>query len=247
MIKICNINKYFGNNHVLKDISLNIKKGEVISIIGPSGAGKSTLIRCINLLTKPDKGDILIGNKSIINTENLYEIRQKIGMVFQSYNLFEHLSVVENITIAPIKLLGKNKSETKELAIKLLNKVGLGDKIFAVPSELSGGQKQRVAIARALAMEPNILLFDEPTSALDPLMKNEVLSIMYKLAKEGMTMIIVTHEMNFAKAISDRTIFMSEGEIVEDDIPEVIFNNPKDERTRNFVMFELNNKYIKLK
>lgn len=247
MIKVYNINKKYGESHILKNISFNVKKGETISIIGSSGAGKSTLIRCLNLLIKPDEGDIIINGESVINSDNIYKIRQKIGMVFQDYNLFEHLTVKENITIAPIKLLKKSKEEATELATKLLNMVELGDKIDCMPSELSGGQKQRVAIARALAMEPDILLFDEPTSALDPLMKNEVLSIMYKLSKEGMTMIIVTHEMDFAEAISDRTIFMCDGEIIEDDIPEIIFEKAKDERTRKFVNLELSNKYIQMK
>lgn len=241
MIKVYNINKKYGKNHILKNISFNVNRGEIISIIGESGAGKSTLIRCINLLIKPDEGDVIINNKSIVNSKNIYEIRQKIGMVFQNYNLFEHLTVKENLTLAPIKLLKKSKVEAENMAKKLLNVVELEDKIDYMPSELSGGQKQRVAIARALAMEPEILLFDEPTSALDPLMKNEVLSIISKLAQKGMTMIIVTHEMDFAKAISDRIIFMCNGEIVEDDKPETIFEKPKDMRTIRFVNFKSNN------
>lgn len=234
MIKLCNINKKIGGNHILKNISFNVNKGEVVSIIGPSGAGKSTLLRCINLLTRPNDGDVLINNESIINTTDLHKIRQNIGMVFQEYNLFEHLTVKENLTIAPIKLLGKSEKDAEKIAKKILKKVGLEDKMSSIPSELSGGQKQRAAIARALIMEPDILLFDEPTSALDPLMKAEVLNIINKLAKSGMTMVIVTHEMDFAKKVSDRVVFMSDGEIVEDNIPEIIFENPKDDRTKKF-------------
>lgn len=234
MIKLCNINKNFGDNQVLKNVSFNVNKGEVVSIIGPSGAGKSTLVRCINMLTKPDDGDIYINNENIVNSTDLPKIRQKIGMVFQEYNLFDHLTVKENLTIAPVKLLGKSKKDAEKIATKILKVVGLEEKMNSIPSELSGGQKQRVAIARALTMEPDILLFDEPTSALDPVMKEEVLTIINKLAKDGMTMVIVTHEMDFAKKISDRTVFMSNGEIVEDNTPEIIFGNPKDDRTKKF-------------
>ena len=234
MIKLCNINKNFGDNQILKNVSFNVNKGEVVSIIGPSGAGKSTLVRCINMLTKPDAGDIYINNENIVNSTDLPKIRQKIGMVFQEYNLFDHLTVKENLTIAPVKLLGKSKKDAEKIATKILKVVGLEEKMNSIPSELSGGQKQRVAIARALTMEPDILLFDEPTSALDPVMKEEVLTIINKLAKDGMTMVIVTHEMDFAKKISDRTVFMSNGEIVEDNTPEIIFGNPKDDRTKKF-------------
>jgi len=234
MIKLCNINKNFGDNQVLKNVSFNVNKGEVVSIIGPSGAGKSTLVRCINMLTKPDAGDIYINNENIVNSSDLPKIRQKIGMVFQEYNLFDHLTVKENLTIAPVKLLGKSKKDAEKIATKILKVVGLEEKMNSIPSELSGGQKQRVAIARALTMEPDILLFDEPTSALDPVMKEEVLNIINKLAKDGMTMVIVTHEMDFAKKISDRTVFMSNGEIIEDNTPEIIFGSPKDDRTKKF-------------
>lgn len=247
MIKVSNIDKKYGDNYVLKNVSFSVNKGEIISIIGPSGAGKSTLLRCINLLTQPDKGNIYINNKNIINSDNIYKVRQKVGMVLQDYNLFNHLTVKENITIAPIKLLKKNKEEAEISAMKLLKLVELDDKKDAMPYELSGGQKQRVAIARALAMKPKVILFDEPTSALDPLMKNEVLSIIYQLAKNGMTMIIVTHEMDFAKVVSDRIIFMSDGEIIEIGTPEEIFINPKKEKTKKFIKMQLKNEYTKIK
>lgn len=247
MIKVSNIDKKYGDNYVFKNVSFSVNKGEIISIIGPSGAGKSTLLRCINLLTQPDKGNIYINNKNIINSDNIYKVRQKVGMVLQDYNLFNHLTVKENITIAPIKLLKKNKEEAEISAMKLLKLVELDDKKDAMPYELSGGQKQRVAIARALAMKPKVILFDEPTSALDPLMKNEVLSIIYQLAKDGMTMIIVTHEMDFAKAVSNRIIFMSDGEIIEIGTPEEIFINPKKEKTKKFIKMQLKNEHTKIK
>lgn len=233
MIKLENIYKCFGENQVLKDVSLQIKKGQVVSIIGKSGAGKSSLLRCINNLLEPDKGNVFIDGKKI-NNDNITTMRQKIGMVFQECNLFEHLTVKENLTLAPIKLLKESKEKTEKNAKMFLSVVGLENKLNSKPYELSGGEKQRVAIARCLMMNPEIILFDEPTSALDPLMKEEVLSIINKLAKDGMTMVIVTHEMDFAKAISDRTIFMSNGEIIEDNIPEIIFENPKDDRTKKF-------------
>ena len=242
MIKIDKINKFYGENHVLKDVSLEIKKGEVISIIGKSGAGKSTLIRCINMLAEPDNGEVYIDGINIKNT-NISKTRQKIGIVFQGYNLFEHLTVMENLTIAPIKLLKQSKDIAQKKAKEMLKTVGIEDKANVMPAELSGGQEQRVAIARALVMNPEIILFDEPTSALDPIMTNEVLKTIYKLAKSGMTMIIVTHEMKFAKIVSDRIIYMENGEIVEEGTPEQIFDNPKDSRTKEFVEFELGEKW----
>jgi polar amino acid transport system ATP-binding protein len=237
MIKLEKINKYYGNNHVLKNISLEINKGEIVSIIGKSGAGKSTILRCINMLTEPDNGYIYING---INAKdcNITKMRQKIGMVFQSYNLFEHLTVKENLIIGPTKLLRKNKNFAEEKAQELLNIVGLEDKISAFPSELSGGQKQRIAIARVLTMEPEIILFDEPTSSLDPIMKNEVLEIIYKLTSNDITMIIVTHEMRFAKTVSDRVIYIEDGELIEDGTSKQIFDNSQDERTRRFIEFE---------
>ena len=239
MIKVFNINKKYGKNQVLKNISFDVNKGEIISIIGPSGAGKSTLIRCLDLLIQPDEGNILINNKNIINSKSIYKDRQKIGMVFQNYNLFEHLTVKENITISPIKLLKMNKEEAEEIAIKLLDFVGLMDKINSMPSELSGGQKQRVAIIRALAMDPDILLFDEPTSALDPLSKKEIVSIIQELANEGKTIIFATHEIDLAQNISDKTIFMSNGRIIEYDKSNNLFEKPKNDETKAFIKYKL--------
>jgi len=240
MIKLNNINKFDGEKHILKNISLEIKKGEVVSIIGKSGAGKSTLIRCINGLTTADSGDVYIDKINIKDT-NISKTRQKIGMVFQSYNLFEHLTIMENLTITPIKLLKQNKSVAEEEAKELLKIVGLEDRVNCIPAQLSNGEKQRVAIARVLAMKPEIILFDEPTSALDPIMRNEVLTVINKLAKNGMTMIIITHEMNFAKIISDRVIYMEEGRIIETGTVKQIFECPKKEETKKFVEFEQNN------
>lgn len=239
MIKIENLKKSYNDNYALKDVSLEVAKGEVVTIIGKSGAGKSTLLRCVNRLVSPDSGAVYIDD-TMVDDSNIAKMRQRIGMVFQSFNLFEHLTVMENLTIAPIKLLGQSKSVAESRAKELLKTVGLETKINAIPSELSGGEKQRVAIARTLAMKPDVLLLDEPTSALDPIMTNEVLLIIYKLAKSGMTMLIVTHEMNFAKAISNRVIYMETGEIVEQGSPKQIFDNPQDERTKRFVEFELN-------
>ena len=236
MIKVKNLKKQFGNNVVLKDISVAIEKGEVISVIGPSGSGKSTFLRCINGLEEFDGGHILVDNEDMADKNlNIDKLREKIGMVFQSFNLFPHLTVLQNITLAPVTLKKVTKLEAIKLGKELLEKVGLLDKADVYPSSLSGGQKQRVAIARALAMKPEALLFDEPTSALDPEMVGEVLKVMKDLAKEGMTMIVVTHEMGFAREVCDRVIFMADGEIVEQGKPEEVFLNPQNERTQNFL------------
>lgn len=236
IIKIDNLKKSFDGKEILKGINLEVKKGEVISIIGPSGSGKSTLLRCINFLEKPDSGNIHFQDQLIENKENkLNIIRQKMGMVFQSFNLFPHMTVLENIYMAP-KLTGKmTRAQAEDKAIDLLKTLGLEDKKDQHPNKLSGGQKQRIAMARSLAMEPEIMLFDEVTSALDPEMVKEVLDVMTNLAKSGMTMIIVTHEMNFAKSISDRVIFMADGQIVEEGKPEDIFENPKTDRAKEFL------------
>ena len=236
MIKVKNLKKQFGNNVVLKDISVAIEKGEVISVIGPSGSGKSTFLRCINGLEEFDGGHILVDNEDMADKNlNIDKLREKIGMVFQSFNLFPHLTVLENIILAPVTLKTMSKEEDKVKAKELLKKVGLEEKADFYPSSLSGGQKQRVAIARALAMNPEAILFDEPTSALDPEMVGEVLQVMKSLAKEGMTMIVVTHEMGFAREVCDRVIFMADGEIVEQGSPNDVFLNPQHERTQNFL------------
>lgn len=236
MIKIEHLSKTYGNLAVLKDVNAEIKKGEVISIIGPSGTGKSTFLRCLNLLETPSSGDIYIDGENIFPKKvKTSRIRLKMGMVFQSFNLFEHLSVLDNITLGPVKLLKKTKTDAEKKAIELLQVVGLAEKMNAYPNELSGGQKQRVAIARCLAMEPEIILFDEPTSALDPTMVSEVLGVIRRLAKEGMTMVIVTHEMRFARDISTRVFYMDEGIVYEEGTPEQIFNHPEKEKTKAFV------------
>lgn len=236
MIKVNNLKKNFGSNQVLKSIDLTITKGEVVCIIGPSGSGKSTLLRCLNGLEEIDSGEIFINNRKLTDKPaELNEIRQNIGMVFQQFNLFPHLSVVENITLAPIELNKLVKEESREYALNLLELVGLADKIDAYPHSLSGGQKQRVAIARALAMHPEIMLFDEPTSALDPEMVGEVLAVMKQLAAEGMTMIVVTHEMAFAREVADRVVFVDAGYIVEENDPKTLFDSPQKDRTKAFL------------
>ena len=236
MINVNNLHKYFGENEVLKGIDETINKGEVVVVIGPSGSGKSTFLRCLNLLEEPTDGEIIFEGENITDKNtNINKIREKMGMVFQQFNLFPHKTVLENLTIAPINVKNKSKEEAVKKANDLLKKVGLLDKANAYPSSLSGGQKQRIAIARALAMEPDVMLFDEPTSALDPEMVGEVLNVMKDLAKEGMTMIVVTHEMGFAREVGDRIIFMDGGKIVEQGTPEEIFDNPKNPRTKDFL------------
>ncbi|WP_346207045.1 amino acid ABC transporter ATP-binding protein [Caldifermentibacillus hisashii] len=236
MIKVEQITKVFGKNPVLKNISTTIHQGEVVTIIGPSGSGKSTFLRCLNLLEKPTEGKIYIKDQEITDPKvNILEVRKHIGMVFQQFNLFPHMTVLENVTYAPQKVKKLAKGEVEKNAKDLLAKVGLSDKVDSYPSQLSGGQKQRVAIARALAMEPEIMLFDEPTSALDPEMVKEVLDVIKDLAETGMTMVIVTHEMNFAKEVADRVIFIDDGVILEDAEPHQFFNAPKSERAKDFL------------
>ncbi|WP_085994548.1 amino acid ABC transporter ATP-binding protein [Oceanobacillus senegalensis] len=236
MIEVNNLKKSFGKLEVLKDINIDVHSQEVVCVIGPSGSGKSTLLRCMNLLEEPTGGEIFIEGDNLTATKtNINQLRQRMGMVFQQFNLFPHMTVIENITLGPKRLKGKSQAEANKLGTKLLDKVGLVDKAEVYPDNLSGGQKQRVAMARALAMEPNIMLFDEPTSALDPEMVGEVLQVMKDLAEEGMTMAIVTHEMGFAKEVADRVIFMDEGFIVEQGTPDELFNHPKNERTKSFL------------
>ena len=235
-IKIKNLHKSFNKLEVLKGIDLTVKEGEVVCVIGPSGSGKSTMLRCINLLEVPTKGEIIVDNYDITAKKaNLNLIRRNIGMVFQQFNLFPHLTVLNNITMAPVDTKTMSKEDAEKLAKELLNRVGLADKANAYPSQLSGGQQQRVAIARALAMKPDIMLFDEPTSALDPEMVGEVLNVMKELAEDGMTMVVVTHEMGFAREVSDRVIFIDEGVICEEGTPEEVFKNPKNPRTIDFL------------
>lgn len=236
MIEIKNVNKSFGKNHVLKNVSTKINKGEKVVIIGPSGSGKSTLLRCMNLLEVPNSGNIIFEGQNITDKKcDINKIRQKMGMVFQHFNLFPHLTVMENITLAPIKLNLQSKTEAEETAIKLLERIGLADKKNEYPAKLSGGQKQRIAIVRSLAMKPEIMLFDEPTSALDPEMIGEVLELMKELAEEGMTMVVVTHEMGFAKSVANRILFMDEGQILEENNPTDFFSNPTQERAIEFL------------
>ena len=236
MIHVSNLHKSFGKNDVLKGIDEHIEKGEVVVVIGPSGSGKSTFLRCLNLLEEPTSGKIVFEGNDITDKKvDINKIREKMGMVFQQFNLFPHKTVLQNLTIAPIKVKGLSKSEAEKKAMGLLDRVGLSNKATAYPSSLSGGQKQRIAIARALAMEPDVMLFDEPTSALDPEMVGEVLSVMKDLAKEGMTMVVVTHEMGFAREVGDRILFMDNGNIVEQGTPDEIFSNPKNPRTIDFL------------
>ena len=236
MIEIKNIDKKFGNNMVLKNISTTIKKGEKVVIIGPSGSGKSTFLRCMNLLEVPNSGNIIFEGLNITDKKcNINNVRQKMGMVFQHFNLFPHLTVIENITLAPIKLNLQTKEEAEDNAIKLLERIGLSDKKDEYPNKLSGGQKQRIAIVRSLAMKPDIMLFDEPTSALDPEMIGEVLGLMKDLAEEGMTMVVVTHEMGFAKSVANRILFMDEGQILEESNPADFFSNPTHPRAKEFL------------
>lgn len=238
IIRVENLHKCFGTNHVLRGIDLEVRKGEVIAVIGPSGSGKSTLIRCLNLLEKATDGKIFLDGSEIANLKSEKEmdmIRVRMGMVFQQFNLFPHYTIRENLIHAPMKVKGLSKEEANDMAEKLLKKVGIYDKIDAWPSSLSGGQQQRVAIARALVMKPEIMLFDEPTSALDPEMVGEVLNVMKQLAEEGMTMIVVTHEMGFAKEVSSRVLFIDEGVIREDNTPKEIFENPREARTKDFL------------
>ena len=236
VIELRHIDKHFGSLHVLKDVSLTVKKGEVVVIIGPSGSGKSTLCRTINRLETVDSGEIIIdGDVMPEEGKKLAELRSEIGMVFQSFNLFAHKSIIDNVTIAPRDVLHTPKKEAQEEAMRLLKRVGVEDQAHKVPAQLSGGQQQRVAIARALAMHPKAILFDEPTSALDPEMIGEVLDVMTELAKEGMTMVIVTHEMNFARRVADRVIFMDGGSILEENTPEEFFASPQTQRARDFL------------
>ncbi|MEG2290331.1 MAG: amino acid ABC transporter ATP-binding protein [Clostridium sp.] len=236
MIHVNNLKKSFGENEVLKGIDEHIKRGEVVVIIGPSGSGKSTFLRCLNLLEEPSSGEINFEGINITDKKtNINKLREKMGMVFQQFNLFPHKSILENITIGPVKVKGEKSETANNKAIDLLKMVGLTEKATSYPASLSGGQKQRIAIARALAMEPDVMLFDEPTSALDPEMVGEVLSVMKDLAKGGMTMVVVTHEMGFAKEVGDRILFMDGGKIVEQGTPEELFGNPKNPRTIDFL------------
>ena len=241
MINITNLYKNFGDLEVLKNISTEIKKGEIISIIGPSGSGKSTFLRCINKLEEPSSGHIYIDGMDLMNKNtDINKVRERVGMVFQHFNLFPNMTVLDNLTLSPIMVKKESKEEAEKYALSLLEKVGLSDKANSYPTQLSGGQKQRIAIARALAMKPEVILFDEPTSALDPEMIKEVLDVMRDLAKEGMTMLIVTHEMGFARNVGNRILFMDKGEIIEDCPPKEFFENPTNERIKDFLNKVLN-------
>ena len=236
MIATKNLKKAFGDNIVLDEITETIEKGEKVVVIGPSGSGKSTFLRCLNLLEEPTEGEIWFEDKNITDKNvNINQVRQKMGMVFQQFNLFPHLSVLENITLAPVRLGIMTKDEAKDKAMELLGRIGLTEKADAYPNKLSGGQKQRIAIIRALAMGPDVMLFDEPTSALDPEMVGEVLDLMARLADEGMTMVVVTHEMRFAKRVATRVLFIDEGKIVEQNTPDEFFDNPKHPRLQEFL------------
>ncbi|WP_316572160.1 amino acid ABC transporter ATP-binding protein [Neobacillus sp. YIM B06451] len=236
MIKVENLNKSFGDLHVLKDINLSVYESDVVCLVGASGSGKSTLLRCLNFLEKKDRGKIILSGREVLpETHDINEVRQHVGMVFQHFNLFPHMTVLENIIEAPVHVKKVSKEEASKEAMELLRKVGLEDKADVYPSKLSGGQKQRVAIARALAMKPDIMLFDEPTSALDPELVGEVLQTMKELADDGMTMVVVTHEMGFAREVADWMVYMDDGYIIEKGNPEEFFTNPKEERTREFL------------
>ena len=235
MIQITDLQKYYGNLHVLKGVNLTIAEQEVLVIIGPSGCGKSTLLRCMNFLEEPTSGTVTIDGVVLKNDESINDVRKEVGMVFQRFNLFPHMTVLENLMLAPMKVRSVDKAEAEATARIYLEKVGMADKANNYPEQLSGGQQQRVAIARALCMKPKVMLFDEPTSALDPEMINEVLDVMKALANEGMTMVVVTHEMGFAREVGDRVIFLSEGNILEEGTPEEIFSNAKEERTKSFL------------
>ncbi|MBP7249334.1 MAG: amino acid ABC transporter ATP-binding protein [Negativicutes bacterium] len=235
MIDVAKLNKSFGDLHVLKDIDLHIDEKEVVVLIGPSGSGKSTLLRCLNYLEEPSSGTIRVDGINLDTSENINAVRREVGMVFQRFNLFPHMTVLDNIRLAPMQVRKMKESEARESALELLAKVGLSDKADAYPEQLSGGQQQRVAIARALAMRPKVMLFDEPTSALDPEMVKEVLEVMRDLAHEGMTMVVVTHEMGFAKEVGKRVLFMDQGRIIETGSPTELFDNPKELRTQEFL------------
>ena len=236
VIYVKDLHKYFGKLEVLKGIDCHIGKGECVCVIGASGSGKSTFLRCLNLLETPTKGEITIGGTNLMDKDlDIDDLRKRVGMVFQHFNLFPHLTILENVTLAPIRHKMYSEKEAKEKAMELLNRVGVGDKADNYPAQLSGGQKQRVAIARSLAVSPEVILFDEPTSALDPEMVGEVLEVMKQLAQEGMTMVVVTHEMGFAKEVADRVLFMDGGVILEEGTPEQIFDHPKEERTKEFL------------
>ncbi len=236
MIEVRNLHKYFGELEVLKGIDVHIKKGDCVCVVGPSGGGKSTFLRCINLLEIPTKGDIIIEGLSLMdNRRQIDKMRQKVGMVFQQFNLFPHMTVLKNLTMAPVKLKKMNEAAAKERGMELLNRVGLADKANEYPNRLSGGQKQRVAIARALAMDPDVLLFDEPTSALDPEMVGEVLEVMKQLAANKITMVVVTHEMGFARGVGNRVLFMDGGVIAEQGSPDEVFGNPQSDRLKEFL------------
>lgn len=240
LISIRNVSKSFDKLEVLKGISFDVEEGEVVCLIGPSGSGKSTLLRCINMLETIDDGEIEVLGENIHHLRDINHYRQRVGMVFQQFNLFNNMNTLDNCMLAQLKVLKRNKEEAKRIAIENLNKVGLGDFIYALPSTLSGGQKQRVAIARALCMDPEILLFDEPTSALDPEMVGEVLNVMKQLAKAGLTMMVVTHEMGFAKDVASKVVFMDDGVVCEEGTPEEIFNHPKSDRTKTFLSRVIN-------
>lgn len=236
IIELRHVDRHFGDLHVLKDVSLSVGKGEVVVVIGPSGSGKSTLCRAINRLETIDSGEILIEGKPLPQEgRELAAMRAELGMVFQSFNLFAHMSILQNVTLGPVEVLGLSKAEAEQRAMGLLDRVGVASQANKVPAQLSGGQQQRVAIARSLAMHPKAMLFDEPTSALDPEMINEVLDVMVDLARQGMTMIVVTHEMNFARRVADRVVFMADGAIVEEGTPDAFFDHPQSQRARDFL------------